>query len=399
VSVLAFDQTTLFPGPNALLPCLGAAGIIYAGQSGTSATAKFLSLPAMRFIGAISYSLYLWHWPVLSLMKTYNIGEVTPIQTACAVLVAFVMAVISWRLVEQPFRAGVRRDKPVFRTAAAVMAGALALSAAMIVNSGLPQRFPLASQRLFRYSRDSNPRLMQCVDGLAGDISYAGNCRFGAAGARNIVAVWGDSHGSELSVALGEAVVPDHSVMQITSSACPPALDFSTPARPKCAAHNRDTLANLVRDERVHTVVIIAHYGGYIGKGSKFRMGFERAIAALVAAHKQVVIVYPVPQFPYPVPDALGMMVARGIPVEDFHIPLSEYRQQNAVAIAELDAMTAKYGLPRVETQEIFCDRLICKAYDGRDVLYWDDNHVSISGARKLAALVKPLLASSPRSP
>lgn len=398
VCVFAFNRNALFPGPSAFLPCLGAAAVIYSGQAGSSATAKALSLPVIRFIGAISYSLYLWHWPILSLARNYYFGDVTPFQTACAVAVAVVMAIFSWRFVERPFRSGERRDKPIFGVAAAVMTGVVMLSAAMFFSSGFPERFSEASKRLFRYSDDFNHRRPQCNSLPGQDISYASNCYYGAPGAQTIVAVWGDSHGSELAAALGEVLGSGRSVMEITSSGCPPALDFSTVEYPNCAAHNRDTLTNLLRDRRVHSVILIAYYSWYLEKGSGFLSGFKKAVAALVAAGKQVIVVYPTPEFSYPAPDALGLMVAHGFPAENFHISLSQYRKENAKVIAELDTVTATFGLPRVATQDVFCGQQYCQAYDGRDVLFFDKHHMSVSGARKLVASIMPLLAGPPRS-
>jgi len=395
---LVFDETAVFQGPSAFLPCLGAAAIIYSGQTGTSATAKVLSWPVIRFIGAISYSLYLWHWPMLSLVRNYYIGDVTPFQTACAVLVAGVMAIFSWHFVERPFRSSARRDKPIFGAAAAVMTGAGVLSAAIILSSGFPERFPAASQRLFRYSGDFNHRRELCNDAHGMDVPYARSCYYGASDARAAMAVWGDSHGVELAVALGEALGPGRSVMEVTSSSCPPALDFSIPERPDCAAHNQGVFKNLVRDSRVHSVILVAYYSFYLGKWPKFQRGIEKVVAGLVASGKQVIVVYPTPVFPYPAPDALGLIVAHGLPAESFHISLSQYRKENARVIAELDAVTAKFGLPRIATQNVFCGRQYCQAYDGRDVLFYDEHHMSISGARKLVASIKPLLAASPRS-
>ena len=65
-SVLFYTEQTLFPGLSALAPCVGSALIIGAGESGSSVIGKILSWRPIVFIGLISYSLYLWHWPVIS---------------------------------------------------------------------------------------------------------------------------------------------------------------------------------------------------------------------------------------------------------------------------------------------------------------------------------------------
>jgi peptidoglycan/LPS O-acetylase OafA/YrhL len=394
VSAFTFDQATAFPGLRALLPCLGGAAVIYAGQSGQSTVGKFLSLPALRFIGAISYSLYLWHWPVLVLARHYFLADLTPIQSACCVLFALGLSIVSWHLVEQPFRARANRDKPIFVMAGAAMAGALALAAAPSLTNGFPDRFSTEALRLFRYGDDFNHRRPQCHGLADNNIAYADNCVFGPLGNRTVVAVWGDSHGVELAVALEEVIGTGFSTMEVTSSACPPALDFNTKESPKCAAHNKDTLVGLSQDERIDVVILVAKYGHYVAPGlwPAFQRGFEEAISALVSSGKRVIVVYPVPVYARPVPETLGMMVARGQRPESYQLSVSKYREANAVAIAELNSLTAKYRLQSIATEDVFCSRSECTPYEGGDVLYWDDNHLSVSGAKKLAAAIKPLL-------
>ena len=65
MSVVLYDANTPFPGSNAVLPCLGAALVIHAGHSGTTAVGRLLGTKPVVFVGLISYSLYLWHWPLL----------------------------------------------------------------------------------------------------------------------------------------------------------------------------------------------------------------------------------------------------------------------------------------------------------------------------------------------
>lgn len=103
VAALFFNDTR-FPGLKAVIPCLGAALFIYSAQQGQGWAHKLLSTPALVFIGLISYSLYLWHWPVIAFYKSYFGMHLTmPVQMGMAVL-SFALAYLSYRLVEQPFR-------------------------------------------------------------------------------------------------------------------------------------------------------------------------------------------------------------------------------------------------------------------------------------------------------
>jgi peptidoglycan/LPS O-acetylase OafA/YrhL len=393
-SAFMFNQATTFPGVNALVPSLGAAAIIYAGRSGQSTVGKCLSLPALRFIGAISYSLYLWHWPVLVVARNYLLADLTPIQSACCVLCALGLSIVSWRFVEQPFRARANSDKPVFFVAGTAMAAALAFAASIAFTNGFPGRFSTEALRLFGYGDDFNHRRPQCHGGPDNNIAYADNCLFGPSGNRHVVAVWGDSFGAELAVALEDVIGTGFSTMEVTSSACPPALDFNTKERPKCAAHNSDAMVGLTHDDRVDVVILVAKYRHYVELGlwAPFERGFEETISTLVASGKRVIVIYPLPVYPRPVPDTLGMMVARGQQPESYRLPASKYREANGAAIAELNLLTEKYRLQRVLTEDLFCSPSACTPYEGGVVLYWDDTHLSVSGAKKLAAAIKPLL-------
>src|SRR5690606_12362374 len=119
--------------------------------------------------------------------------------------------------------------------------------------------------------------------------------------------VWGDSHGAELALAMGEAAGrAGKSVAQITSSICPPSLDFEEPTRPLCAAHNAATLRALIDDKDVVRVVMIAHYGLYLRtQAAEFESGLRRSVQSLTRAGKQVVLVGPFPVYGYPVPAGL----------------------------------------------------------------------------------------------
>jgi peptidoglycan/LPS O-acetylase OafA/YrhL len=97
---LAADQG--FPGYQALAPCLGTALLIYAGNE-PSSVHYLLTRRVMVWLGMLSYSLYLWHWPVFSFAR-YATGELTPWMGAAGIALAIALSHLTWRFVEQPFR-------------------------------------------------------------------------------------------------------------------------------------------------------------------------------------------------------------------------------------------------------------------------------------------------------
>jgi peptidoglycan/LPS O-acetylase OafA/YrhL len=144
---LSYSSGTVFPGWTAIMPCLGAALIIAAGQVGTSGAGRVLSIPPIRFLGLISYSLYLWHWPLLVFQNTNHLLIDRPLwlrSVRFSLLGAsIVLATLSWWFVETPVRKG--RFKPSRRTlyvgSGICAVGFLAFVACALRTNGMPSRF------------------------------------------------------------------------------------------------------------------------------------------------------------------------------------------------------------------------------------------------------------------
>ncbi len=130
-----------FPGLNALYACMGTALIIYAGSCGNPVT-KLISTPALTHIGKISYSLYLWHWPIFALIR-YVTGSITPIQALIAVAVSLVLSNLTWKYVENPFR--IRWKFPFKQTFIGMYIVPIVLFSVIVIlaykTEGFPQRF------------------------------------------------------------------------------------------------------------------------------------------------------------------------------------------------------------------------------------------------------------------
>jgi len=156
------NRTTPFPGAAALVPCLGAALIIAAGRSGSSIVSRLLSLSPIVFVGMISYSLYLWHWPMIVFQGVSGIlaQGIWPKAAKFVVLAAsFLVATLSWKFVEQPFRD--RRftfTRPVlFRIAAASAVAFLALGASALVTRVSRRAFLQKLSAWLPFSKHADP--------------------------------------------------------------------------------------------------------------------------------------------------------------------------------------------------------------------------------------------------
>ena len=188
-SLFYIRSDMIFPGWVALIPCLGAAMVIHAGGQSWAAQ-KILAARPVVFVGVLSYSLYLWHWPVLVAirMRTADVHLDPPV-AAGAIVITFLLAWVSWRYVERPFRN--RRTMPA-RTMLWTLGGGsgalLAVSLVSIAMGGFSNRLSERAQRYLDGAYDTE-HFQVCPEG---SIKHA--CQFGLTDKPIRLVVVGDSH-------------------------------------------------------------------------------------------------------------------------------------------------------------------------------------------------------------
>jgi hypothetical protein len=199
--------------------------------------------------------------------------------------------------------------------------------------------------------------------------------------------VWGDTHGTELVMALGERLAKSgKSIMQITASSCPPALDYQAPNRPLCTTHNRTTFERLTHDQRIATVVLAADFiGKSVTDWPRLTTGFARVVEGLRDAGKTVIIVYQIPVQPFDPPIGLGLSRAHGRSVDDYGVKTSEFAEEAHRTTDFLENLSSRTGAITFRPERVLCDQNVCHAYsDSLGSLYYNADHVSVVGARLL---------------
>jgi peptidoglycan/LPS O-acetylase OafA/YrhL len=385
-AVTLINEQMPFPGVTALLPCAGVALIIYSGNCGPTLAGRMLSFGPLVFIGNLSYSLYLWHWPALALARNFVGGDLGNYVTFFVLAVAALAAYVSFKYVEQPILQNRWKALPYLRIGLVMMVALPTLSMPALLSHGYPQRFSPASHALFAASEDFNPRRTECHSDEAAPIPYERNCIFGNPGGTPDVAVWGDSHGAEIVVPLGERLKKEgRAVMQITASACPPVLKYKVRDRPHCEEHNDQTLKYLLADQRIKVVVLAANFSGYQNNEfTKMLSGYQELVATLRAGGKRVILIAPIPVFDFDPPALLGTRNEWRQSTLDIGLPTRVYRQQNEQAFDMLNSIQST-AQDLVLPQSVFCDPEMCRSYSaGQGVLYFNSNHLSLVGAKVL---------------
>jgi peptidoglycan/LPS O-acetylase OafA/YrhL len=388
-AVFRFTSSTRFPGENALLPVVGAMLLIEFGRD--SAAGWLLSRKPVVFIGLISYSLYLWHWPIIVFSEYYLVQKLAGWGTIAVIVVSIVVATLSWRYVERPFRVkGLIQRRWIFQGAGSAMAAMVLVSLAGVMSNGWASRFPAEVVRLESFADAHSPRRDQCHRDEDRAIPFEKSCIFGAKVPASY-AVWADSHGIELTYALGElAGRHDKSVMQLTYSSCAPALGFDVRDRPHCRDYNDRVAQFLTGDKDITTIILIARYDNHRFDVQKFSAGIRKSVDALLAAGKRVVLVYPVPKAEASIPRTLARYAASGADLSRVNIDEKEYLSLNSYAFSLLDSFTDP-NVVHILPYKRLCHDDVCDVYANGTPLYYDEQHLSVSGAEYLAPLFEDL--------
>lgn len=249
------DKSSSFPGYWALLPAAGAALILWAGPH-AAVNRGLLSLRPVVYIGLISYPLYLWHWPLLSLARIWTGAELSNLTAGALACAAVALAALTYHLVETPIRA--------MRSPRQMSASAVALAALMVLVAALAalvwlNKVPALSSRF--------PHMTE-VAVAANDIGYHGDRTI--AGRRpSKVLMFGDSHMQQymprVERLLSEPTFDTHTVVFHTMGGCAPVPGIEREGR-RCSEFVRQGLA-LARDPLVQTVVIAGSWPGMMLRG------------------------------------------------------------------------------------------------------------------------------------
>jgi peptidoglycan/LPS O-acetylase OafA/YrhL len=416
-AVTLYDDTTAFPGLAAALPVLGAAMLIAAHGSMTNRW--ILSNKALVFVGLVSYSWYLWHWPMLSFARLVA-DRPLGVGTALAlVALAFLLAIASWRLVERPFRANKAGDAGTLWRYGAATAAMLAVGAGLAAGGGWPQRLPDDFVAIERSAPIPGDVCLVGYGQTALNLSPA--CVAGAG--RGSLALIGDSHAAAIAGGL-RALASRHGIgfNQLTKASCPALRGVTRrmlnqpPHARECASFNQAALARVRDDPAIKTVVLAGYWSAPFDQdaaGQRFvldaqpdaevtpaqsreylRQGLAATVGMMTAAGKAVVLVKDVPMFGFDpvravaatlIPARKAMATVLGMPPSgDGHTAAdSLVINKGDVASAYIDDIGRRYpAVMLLDPADTLCAAGRC-SYSGRaDLYYLDSQHLTAVGGR-----------------
>ncbi len=392
----SFNSGTPFPGTSALLPCVGAALIVGAGESGPSLVYSLLAWRPIVFVGLISYSFYLWHWPVLLIYQMGLIDlnsefdrhfgtvfQVGRFEHLVILLVSFGLATLSWRFVERPFRKGRMRlaGSKLFWMSGAVVLVCVLFSSLVLFTQGLPGRFSPQVIQIASYldrgealkNAEKALRLGTCFfDQNKVTDSYNLDSCLRLDPARKNYLLLGDSHAAALWLALSQSL-PGVNVMQANVGGCEPTLHH---ARPGLCRNVMDyVFQSYLSTHTVQALILEANWNsGSIGP-------LEETLDWAEAHRIPVIVMGCVPSYDAPLPRLLAYSVAWHEP----DLASKHLMPEEGVLEVRLRAVAqGKWHVPFVSLYDSLCegDRCIEYADAARTIpLMIDGDHFNPPGA------------------
>ena len=410
VAGVALTAEMPYPGLAALLPTAGAVALLYGGGA-PSGPVRLLAAAPLRFLGKISYSLYLWHWPLLVLPLMFLERALTGVEVVASVAAAIGVSWLSWRFVEQPFRYGDRSRRATSWSAIRVgvagilsvalftqgLAAALPSSAVAVQPTPSPSGSPVASDGPITLPADLTPSLASARDDeerLRGDgclaferVSTPPNCVYGVKGSAITIALVGDSHASHWFPAI-EAIALERGwrLLTFVKVSC----SFTTLVQRnlalkreyrECTAFNEATVARLNQIKPALTIIV---------NRRTFRPIEENITSALAGAALGEMVAR--------IPGATVILVDTPDPGRDVPACLSKHPSDiRACLFTQDDADNREIGIAERVAADVSGARLIdltanicaewpCSPISGNVLIYRDEDHMTETFSRSLAA-------------
>lgn len=398
-AIFFIDDDPTLPGFATLLPTIGSALIILFAFPAGAAT-RFLSLTPLVTVGLVSYSAYLFHQPLFAFFRLYGPLEAGPV--ALLTILTFVLAYLSWRFVEQPFR---HSRSPIgsalFRFAAGGAALLTAASATVLLTNGLPQRFPEPVYSYFVGADGLSAYRLSCnlarIRALAPDYP----CHIGTTDSPPTIAFWGDSHTEALVSGL-DRVLREKGLGAVVfdKGGCMPGFFIAPGGSPRydrrCTDRNLQAINTILDTPGITDVVLTANWSIYAslsmrrtydsaackagGDVGNLEQSLTEIACVISTAGKKLTIVRQTPPLPKSAVESTYDRATRSIDTATRHILFDRAAFLAKAENVAIDAVNRPHEL--FEPSDVLCGAdSQCLYSDAGIPLYRDATHLSPKGS------------------
>nr|WP_269747445.1 acyltransferase family protein [Grimontia marina] len=413
-SLIVLNKERLFPGVNAAVVCLGAAMIIFSGENQTTPVARLLSSHVLVWLGKLSYSMYLWHWPIQAFYRYYQPDFGWKGFVICSSL-TLVLSYISMKCVENPARYLRVNKRTVFLGYFLIPVLAIVFVAKNIEKKeGYPERFGEEARSIY-YDSVSN---IESENDFRTQLDQNQPFRPMLLGSQTVTKpkafLWGDSHAQHFQPFVDELGKKYHfGALYGGQGGCPPIAEGGRARYGELEEHCYKSNEQLL-DEILSSDAEVVFLGGrwstyaettlaenedgrniYLGdikdrsesienNRRVFSEGMDKTIALLVANGKTPVVFEQAPSFPFKpsnclVKKANFSWAAR----EKCDIEAGVFYERYQYARSLLHKLKDKYpSMVIIDIPSLSCNDGICSSELNGRALYSDNNHLSAAGAR-----------------
>ncbi len=423
IPLFYYTEATVFPGLTALPVCVGAALLIMTGFRSENEPAllyhRLIATPFPVFIGKISYSLYLWHWPIYIFLNL--IWGMNPYSVAAMFALTFLFGYLSYRFVETPFRHSRLSTKSLLLILGAWSVLLIALGAIGLKFQGFPGRFPAETKNYFSGQFNYDPDLANCSESPSA-VSDPKACVIGDTKSDEApkILLWGDSHGRSFTRAM--KVAADEANMRFYArnmGGCLPNNGELWAGREICRYYAR-AVSDFIKKQKIEHVVLISRWSlyrnGSEGKNhvkmynaqgaihgetlkSAFDESFEAVIQDLKREGVKITIVHQLPSFDVHIPEFTARKYLwwdlKRTDQEKALTDQARYSGYNLEFERKFSSYLQENGVREINPGEIFCPGPgKCLTEKDGYALYRDTNHLSVYGAETLAPLFRGVFSN-----
>lgn len=384
LSFVLMTEKTPHPGLLTLFPVAGTALVIYFGRaSGIVKTILSHRVPVL--LGLMSYSVYLWHYPLFAFSRFYMPGPLSAPLYGGLILCSLGIGYLSYCYIEAPFRnRGRISARPVWVFSGAGAGVLAAVCAVIVAKDAFPARFAAEFRpAIAAQTSRSEERLL--VGGAPCNQREAQDaCVIGDTTRPPAWVVIGDSHAGTIGMSMDGALKQHKtSALFYAQNGCSYLIgaQFDDDRRSRCAPYIAEVEKRL-RGDDLRKIVIMNRYQT-VHKAQEKEAAYRQIVEDLLARGKEVYLVYPTPEYPFNVPDQIFKTQLRG---DDTLVTSSyaEYLEKNKGIIAAYDSLGERKSLRRIYPAKILCNTDLpgrCVTEIDGKVMYADDNHLSVEGA------------------
>lgn len=404
-SITLLNKDDPWPGLLALIPVIGTMLVLLASRSAS----RWTNTAAAQWLGTRSYSLYLWHWPLV-VGLTYTEKEQSSGWIIASLMLSILLGHTSYHLVETPARRWLSTMTP--RQAAIVMISILIaalLLAQQVRRNGFSSRLPAQVAVLEAERHNGPPHWARCSTPQSA-------CKFGDGPLRAILI--GDSHGYAVITALASSIPDTGSVMFKGVARCP--IIFGVKTRKKdCVALN-ESLAKPDALPAGIPVIMVGRTSKYVNDDKElptptsvptfyfeaphksfskeyveeFQKNYVHTMCKIAERHP-LWLLRPLPKMAVAVPTATGRALLLNKPLPHIAESLPDYRKRTLLVWQMQDEVVRQCDAQILDPLPLLCNKKECPGMSPEDRPYYrDDNHLSEFGNRRLVPMFSTIFTT-----